>query len=195
MNHQTWRGVKAFDIHLQMGILRVSHHSLGLCESTVSFEPSLLLHCKGWSSSSHCHVHVPLVPETLQSPKTKFEDLCHINSSSWESETTSKAFDLWSDNTFGKKDSLCHVWSKKNGRTGEIRSDNQTSFGVLLPCLMSFVCLHECVCLERLVFPCVPNICFHCEWNIGRKMIHFGIGEKFWNQPDTVPTSHSKVAF
>ena len=42
----------------------------------------------------------------------------------------------------------------KNWENGEIRSDHQTSFGALLPCLMSFVCLHECVSRKAGVSMC-----------------------------------------
>lgn len=36
----------------------------------------------------------------------------------------------------------CAMFDRKNWENGEIRSDSPTSFGALLPCLMSFVCLH-----------------------------------------------------
>ena len=144
----------------------------------------------------NCLNYVPLVPETLQSPKTKFEDLCHI--------LPHQLFVLGKWNNIQGLWPLKwqHVWEErltvpclieKIGRTG--RSDLIIRRRLERCChvwWVSFVCTS--VCLERLVFPCVPNM-FHCEWNIGRKMIHFGIREKFWNQPDTVPTSHSKVAF
>lgn len=112
--------------------------------------------------------------------------LCHINFSSWKVKQHPRPLTFEATTRLGRKTHCAMFERKKLGESG--RSDLIIRHRLERCChvwWVSFVCTKGW-CLERLVFPCVPNM-FHCEWNIRRKMIHFGIREKFWNQPDTVP--------
>ncbi len=107
------------------------------------------LHCEGWASSSHCHVHVPIKPETLKSRSTKFEDLCHSNFSSWKVKQQPRPLTFEVTTRLGRK-THCAMFDPKKWENGKIRSDNQTSVAAWLGCwdvrlvgaLLSFVWLH-----------------------------------------------------